>query len=91
MNWFVHILHKEARGRRFRENDRVRYFKDRRKGTGQGLVFTPPMSRGMVKEWDADNRRYRVQHDDGTVIDVHPRNIIVDPIGKSTGPEPIDL
>ena len=80
MNWFIHILQKEARNRRFKQNDRVRYFTDHRKG--KGLVLTPPMSRGLVKEWDSENKRYRVQHDDGTEIDVHPRNIIVDPIGN---------
>lgn len=86
MNWFVQILYKEARGRRFRQNDRIRYFTDHRKGKGQGLVITPPMSRGVVKDWNAENRRYRVLHDDGSEIDVHPRNIIVDPIGSPVAP-----
>lgn len=86
MNWFIHVLQKEARGRRYRPNDAVRYFSDSRKGKGKGIVLTPPMSYGRVKEWDQDTKRYKILHNDGTETDVHPRNIIPDPISKS---EPI--
>lgn len=76
MNWLVTHLTKEARGRRFNIDDRVRYFTDKRKGKGKGVVLTPAFAKGKVVEYDRDARRYRVQNDQNEIVEVHPRNII---------------
>lgn len=81
MNWLVEVLQKE--GRRYRTNDRVRYFVNSTKGKGKGLVHTPPMARGHVQDWDSVNRRYKVMHDDGSRADVHPRNIVPETVSRS--------
>lgn len=86
MNWFIHILQKEARGRRFGPNDRVRYFTEGLKGKGRGVVVTPRFSKGTVVEYNSDLRRYRVKHDDGSETDVHPRNIVPDTMKTSPVP-----
>lgn len=89
MNWFVQILQKEARNRRFNPEDRVRYFTGLRKGKGKGLVMTPPMSYGRVKHWDDVNRRYRIVDDAGLETDVHPRNLIPDSFSRPSNPGPV--
>lgn len=78
MNWLVTQLIKEARGRRFNPDDRVRYFTDKLKGKGKGVVLTPSFAKGIVVDYDNEARRYRVKNDKDEVIDVHPRNIIPD-------------
>lgn len=96
MNWLIGHLVKEARGRRFNPNDRVRYFTENRKGKGKGLVLTPSFSKGTVMDFDSENRRYKVRNDKEEVIDVHPRNLIPDSIRQSPAkvetpivPEPV--
>lgn len=84
MNWLVTHLTKEARGRRFDINDRVRYFTDHRKGKGKGVVLTPSFSRGTVVEFDRDGRRYRVKNDQNEIVDVHPRNLIPESFNRAT-------
>lgn len=79
MNWFIETLIKEARGRRFRSTDRVRYFTEKRKGKGN-VVLTPSFSRGEVVDFNSDTRQYSVRNDDNEVIEVHPRNLIPDSI-----------
>jgi len=83
MNWLIGQLLKEARGRRFRPKDRVRYFTDSRKGKGKGVVLTPSFSRGEVVDFNPDSRQYSVKNDRDEVIDVHPRNLIPDFVGRS--------
>lgn len=78
MNWLVTQLIKEARGRRFNVNDKVRYFTDKLKGKGKGVVLTPSFTKGTVVDYDNEARRYRVRNDKDETIDVHPRNIIPD-------------
>lgn len=78
MNWLVTQLIKEARGRRFNANDKVRYFTDKLKGKGKGVVLTPSFTKGTVVNFDNEARRYRVRNDQDEIIDVHPRNIIPD-------------
>lgn len=83
MNWLVTHLMKEARERRFRAEDRVRYFTDTRKGKGRGIVLTPSFNKGTVVDFDSEGRRYKVRNEEGDVIDVHPRNIIPDSFVRS--------
>lgn len=78
MNWFIAQLIKEARGRRFKADDKVRYFTDKLKGKGKGVVLTPSFAKGTVVDFDNEARRYRVKNDKDEIIDVHPRNIIPD-------------
>ncbi|KKL09141.1 hypothetical protein LCGC14_2568850 [marine sediment metagenome] len=80
MNWLVTQLIKEARDRRFNINDKVRYFTDKLKGKGKGVVLTPSFTKGTVVDFDNEARRYRVKNDRDEMIDVHPRNIIPDSI-----------
>jgi hypothetical protein len=86
MNWLIQTLIKEARGRRFNQNDKVRYFTENRKGKGKGVVLTPSFSRGTVLDFDAEAKRYKVQNDSQEVIDVHPRNLIPDISTKTIAP-----
>ncbi|MHA2279278.1 MAG: hypothetical protein ACXAC5_00090 [Promethearchaeota archaeon] len=83
MNWFVEYLIKEARGRRFRPTDRVRYFTENRKGKGKGVVLTPSFSRGEVVDFNSDTRQYSVRNEQNEVIDVHPRNLIPDSVSRA--------
>lgn len=78
MNWFITQLIKEARGRRFNVDDKVRYFTDKLKGKGKGVVLTPSFSKGTVVDFDNDARRYKVRNTKDEIIDVHPRNLIPD-------------
>ena len=82
MNWLINILIKEARHRRFRSDDKVRFFKTPRKGTGRGVVLTPSFGRGKVVDYDAESKRYRIKDDSGEDVDVHPRNIMQDSISR---------
>jgi hypothetical protein len=82
MNWLIGQLLKEARGRRFRPKDRVRYFTDSRKGKGRGVVLTPSFSRGEVVDFNPDTRQYSVRNDKDETIEVHPRNLIPDFVGR---------
>lgn len=72
MKWF--LMYKESR-RRFNTDEKVRYFTKIPKGKGKGLVFTPPMEHGRIKDWVRMKNRYLIEKDDGTHIEVHPRNI----------------
>lgn len=83
MNWLVTQLIKEARGRRFNADDKVRYFTDKLKGKGKGVVLTPSFAKGTVVEFNNEARRYRVKNDKDEIIDVHPRNIIPDSFIRS--------
>jgi len=78
MNWLVTHLLKEARGRRFNIDDKVRYFTDQRKGKGKGVVLTPAFNKGTVVNYNNEDRRYQVRNDKNEVVDVHPRNLIPD-------------
>lgn len=77
MNWYITRLLKEAKGRKFRADDRVRYFTDNLKGKGRGIVLTPSFRRGKVVDFDTEARRYRVDNGEG-IVNVHPRNLIPD-------------
>ncbi len=83
MNWLVIQLLKEARGRRFNVDDKVRYFTDQRKGKGRGVVLTPAFTKGTVVDFDNEARRYKVRNSADEVIDVHPRNIIPDSLVRT--------
>jgi len=83
MNWLITHLIKEAKGRRFRAEDRVRYFTDNRKGKGKGIVLTPSFNKGTVVDYDSDGRRYRVRNESGDIMDVHPRNLIPESLSRS--------
>ncbi len=87
MNWLIGHLMKEARGRRFDPQDRVRYFTEGRKGKGRGVVLTPAFSRGTVLDFDPEKRHYRVKNNENEIIEVHPRNLIPD--GISSRPMPV--
>jgi len=90
MNWLFKILLKEAQGRRFRTDDRVRYFTDSQKGKGKGVVLTPKFNRGTVLDFDSERRRYRVKNDrTNEEFDVHPRNLIPDSLKRHPVTEPI--
>ncbi len=94
MNWLITVLQKEARGRRYRAEDRVRFFSDAPKGKGKGVIFSPKFTRGRVVDFDGDTRRYRVVTDDNQEMDIHPRNIIPEGIGQrapAPAPEMIDV
>jgi len=80
MNWLISHMIKEARGRRFNPQDKVRYFTEGRKGKGRNIVLTPSFSRGTVVDFDTEKRRYRVKNNKDEVMDVHPRNIMPDSI-----------
>jgi hypothetical protein len=80
MNWLINILTKEAR--RYKENDRIRYFVQNRKGKGKGIVLTPNFQKGTVVKYNPDVRRYVVRNDVGEHSDVHPRNIVPDNVGR---------
>jgi len=82
MNWLIGQLIKEARGRRFQPKDRVRFFTDTRKGKGKGVVLTPSFARGEVVDFNTESRQYAVKNDKDEVIDVHPRNLIPDFVGR---------
>ena len=86
-NWLINALIKEARGRRFRTDDRVRYFTQGPKGKGKGVILTPSFGKGTVVDFDSTSRRYKVRNDSEEEVDVHPRNMISDGIARST-PEP---
>jgi hypothetical protein len=90
MNWFIEHLIKEARGRRFDTDDRVRYFTDKRKGKGS-VVLTPSFSKGTVVNYDRDSRRYKVKNDKDEMIDVHPRNIVPDSFSRSPAQSPVQI
>ena len=83
MNWLISHLTKEARGRRYQEKDRVRYFTENRKGKGRGVVLTPSFSKGTIESFDSDSRRYKVRNDQDEIMDIHPRNLIPDYVGRS--------
>jgi hypothetical protein len=93
MNWLITHLIKEARGRRFRAQDRVRYFTDTRKGKGRGIVLTPSFNKGTVVDFDGEQRRYKVRNEAGEILDIHPRNIIPDSFVRSpvNSPEALPL
>lgn len=88
MNWLITHLIKEARGRRFRSQDQIRYFTDSRKGKGKGIVLTPSFNKGTVVDFDNEQRRYKVRNESGEIIDVHPRNLIPDSLMRSAPSEP---
>lgn len=92
MNWFIEVLQKEARGRRFSKDDFVRYFTHGRKGKGKGIVMTPYFSKGRVVDYDPLNKRYKVTNNDGDEVDVHPRNLMPETLSQPVSepmPEPV--
>ena len=75
MNWLIKTILKEAR--RFKSNDEVRYFTSPLKGRGHGIVHTPVFRKGIVRDFDQQNRRYRVvDNEDNSEIFIHPRNLV---------------
>lgn len=91
MNWFISYLIKEAKGRRFSPDDRIRYFTHNRKGKGKGVVLTPSFNKGTVVNFDGENRRYQVRNDNDELIDVHPRNLIPDAVSRVPISQPQEI
>jgi hypothetical protein len=89
MNWFIDYLIKEARGRRYDVDDRVRFFTRGLKGKGQGVVLTPSFSKGRIVDFDGESRRYRIQNENEEILEVHPRNIVPDSVGRSAPSVPV--
>lgn len=81
-NWFIKCLQKEAR-RRYRSNDKVRFFTEQRKGRGKGIVFTPNFQKGQIIDYQPDARRYII-NDGNTDHSIHPRNIVPDNFGRTS-------
>lgn len=80
MSWLIRVFKKDAR--RFRSNDKVRFFTDKRKGTGKNIVITPNFQKGHVVDFQSDSRKYLVN--DGTnVHEVHPRNLMPDGFSRT--------
>jgi hypothetical protein len=77
MSWLRDVFTKDARQRRFRAKDKVRYFTDGRRGHNK-VVLSPRFERGVVLDWDPNGHRYNVQNETGDVIQVHPQNIVHD-------------
>lgn len=73
-SWFSKLAR-----RRYRVNDKVRYFTRGLQGKGKNIVLTPKFERGIVTDFDSDTKRYHVQNPDGVESEVHPRNIVPDP------------
>lgn len=74
-NWLISALQKEAR--RFRADDQVRFFTDKRKGKGKDIVLTPSFLRGRIMEYDNYQRRYKVWDEKNEQeVFVHPRNLV---------------
>ena len=84
MNWLVSHLMKEARGRRFNPQDKVRYFTEGRKGKGRGIVLTPTFSKGTVVDFDPEKRHYRIKNNNDEIVDIHPRNLVPDGFSQVT-------
>ena len=84
VNWLITHLLKEARGRKFNPQDKVRYFTENRKGTGKGVVLTPSFNKGTVVDFDQNSRRYKVKNNENAIVDVHPRNLIPESITQRT-------
>jgi hypothetical protein len=82
MNWLIRLLLKEARTRKFRPGDKVRFLTNPRKGTGRGIVLMPDFAKGEVLDYDSTNRSYRIRSDEGE-LSVHPRNIVPESFSKS--------
>lgn len=78
MNWLINIMEKEARSRRFRPSDRVRFFTEPLKGRGNGVVVTPRFEKATVVDYDSNEKKYRVKTDNETEMYVHPRNMVHD-------------
>ena len=76
-NWLIQLIVKEA-GRRFKPNQKVRYFTGYRKGTGKKMVMTPPFEKGEVLDYDSNQKRYKIRNSDGKEVYVHPRNLAHD-------------
>ncbi len=81
MNWFIDVIQKEARHRRFRVNDKVRFFTRGRKNNK--VVLTPEFNKGTVVDYNGEMRRYIVRNDSEEQFEVHPRNIIPDSVFRS--------
>lgn len=86
MSWLTTLMIKESRRRRFRANDKVRYFTEGRKGHNQ-VVLTPKFEKGVVQDFDQQTRRYLVLDDSGQVQQVHPQNIILDGLPPRLSPQ----
>lgn len=89
MNWLNHILQKEARGRKFRPGDKVRFLTNPRKGKGRGIVLMPDFGRGEVVDYDSDQKSYRVRSDNDELT-IHPRNIVPDSFTPRAAPTVVE-
>lgn len=85
MSWLTTLMIKESRRRRFRPNDKVRYFTEGRKGHNR-VVLTPKYEKGVVQDWDPQTRRYRIVDEKGGVQQVHPQNVMLDGLPPRTAP-----
>lgn len=86
MNWLNRLLYKDARGRKFRPGDKVRFLTNPRKGRGKGVVLMPDFGRGEILDYDPDNRQYKVRSDTEE-LSVHPRNILPESFAPRSMPE----
>lgn len=75
MSWLTRIA------RRFKQEDKVRYFTEGRRGKGKGIVLSPNFAKGTVMDFDSSSRRYKVKDTQtNEVVDVHPRNLVYDSV-----------
>lgn len=72
-NWLIKYCR-----RRFKPNDKVRFFTDTRKGKGKGIVLTPNFSKGEVLDYDPEQKKYVVIDKNKKPMPIHPRNIYLD-------------
>lgn len=87
-NWLISALQKEAR--RFKVDDEVRFFTDKRKGRGQDIVLTPSFLRGKIMDYDNNQRRYKVWDEKNEQeVFVHPRNLVPNSVSTMKLDEPI--
>ncbi len=81
MNWFIYRLTKESVNRRFHSNDRVRFFTEKSKDKGRGIIITPKFRRGTVLDFNSENRQYLVRDNDTNEEHaIHPRNLVPDSV-----------
>jgi hypothetical protein len=94
MNWFITILSKEARRRRFNPGDSVRFLTSPRKGKGS-TVLMPDFQRGKVRDYNRTTNRYHVETAVDDLIhehEVHPRNLLADGVvPQARAPEPVAI
>ena len=87
-NWLVQLVHKEAR--RFKPNDKVRYFVNPQKGKGRGIVLTPSFRPATVLDYDSEQRRYKIRdNEEGSEVYTHPRNLMPEVVSRNSPAAPV--